>query len=262
VNPTLKRTLWWLLGIVVVVVVIGGGAILWWGTHPLGPGQGALAALQSDTAIRVTHAADGWEFVPASGVEPTTALVYYPGGHVDARSYAPYARAVAARGYLVVIPVMPLSLAVLNPNAAEKVVAAHPGVSAWGIGGHSLGGAMAATYAAKHPGTMRFLALFGSYPPAGSDLSATQIRVLTQVGTQDTVVNRENLAAGRKLLPADATYDDLEGGNHAQFGDYGPQPGDTANPAMSAAEQLRQAVGGTMTLLLRVTDSELQNARE
>ena len=248
-SPTLKRTLSWLLGVVVVAVLVGAGTFVWWGTHPLGPGQSALAALQSDSAVRVTHAADGWEFVPAVGAEPTAALVFYPGGHVDARSYAAYARRVAARGYLVVIPVMPLSLAVLAPNAAEKVVSAHPGVRRWVIGGHSLGGAMAAHFAAKHPGAMQGLVLLAAYPPNGDDLAASGIEALTEVGTLDTVVNRENLAAGRALLPASATYLDLEGGNHAQFGDYGPQPGDNPNPTMGAPEQLRQALEGTLNVL-------------
>jgi dienelactone hydrolase len=249
VNPTFRRTLRW-IGIVVLAVAIGGAAALvWWGTHPLGPTQTALDALASDSAVKVTQSADGWEFAPASGAEPTSALVYYPGGHVDARSYAPYARDLAARGYLVVVPVMPLSLAVLSPNAADKVVAAHPGVSSWVIGGHSLGGAMAGQYAAKHPGSMGGLVLFGSYVPAGNDLSGTDIVALTQVGTLDTVVNRANLEAGRALLPTSATYTDLEGGNHAQFGDYGPQPGDTPNPTMSAAEQRRNAVDGSVAVL-------------
>ena len=74
-------------------------------------------------------------------------------------------------------------------------------------------------------------------------------RQLTQVGTLDTVVNRGNLAAGRNLLPVGAVYLDLQGGNHAQFGDYGPQPGDNPNPTMRAAEQRRHAVDGTVAIL-------------
>jgi predicted esterase len=253
VNPTLKRVLLWLGGIVLAAAIVAVAAMVWWGTHPLGPTQAALDALASDSAVTVTKAADGWEFVPAAGTEPSAALVYYPGGHVDARSYAPYARDVAARGYLVVIPVMPLSLAVLSPNAADKVVAAHPGVSRWAIGGHSLGGAMAGQYIAKHPGTMGGLILLASYVPSGNDLTASGVRALTQVGTLDTVVNRANLEAGLKLLPATAVYNELAGGNHAQFGDYGPQPGDDPNPTMSAAEQRRLAVEGTAALLREVS---------
>ena len=181
-NPTLKRTLLWLGGIVLAAAIFAVAAVVWWGTHPLGPSEAALAALTSDASVKVTQADDGWEFAPAAGTEPTAAVVYYPGGHVDARSYAPYARDIAAQGYLVVIPVMPLSLAVLSPDAADKVVAAHPGVSRWVIGGHSLGGAMAGQYVGKHPGAMDGLVLLGAYVPEGNDLSRAGIQALTQVG--------------------------------------------------------------------------------
>lgn len=247
-RPALRRVVSWTVAIVLVAAVAGVAGTLWWGTHPLGPTPSAVAALQGDSAVRVSRVADSWEFAPTSGA-PSAALIFYPGGHVDARSYAPYARDVASHGYLVVIPVMPLSLAVLSPNAAEKVVAAHPEISRWVIGGHSLGGAMAAQYAAKHPGAMRGLVLLAAYTPAGADLSANSISVLSQVGTLDTVISRASLAAGRDLLPANAVYVDLQGGNHAQFGDYGPQPGDDPNPTMPAAEQRRRAVEGTLAVL-------------
>ena len=194
-NPRLRRALVWLLGAVLVAALFAVAAGVWWGTHPLGPTQSALAALVSDSSVRVTHAADGWEFAPPSG-EPSSALVFYPGGHVDARSYAPYARAVAARGYLVVIAEMPLSLAVLAPDSATAVVSAHPKVPHWTIGGHSLGGAMAASYAAKNATSTRGLVLLAAYPPAGSELRFNGIVALTQVGTLDTVINRANLRAG------------------------------------------------------------------
>ncbi len=252
-KPTVKRVLLWIGVVALVALALAVIAVVWWGTHPLGPSQAALDALVSDSSVKVTQSADGWEFVPAGGAEPSAALIYYPGGHVDARSYAPYARDLATRGYLVVVPVMPLSLAVLSPNAADKVVAAHPNVSSWVIGGHSLGGAMAGQYVAKHPGTMGGIVLHGSYVPEGNDLSQTGIAALTQVGTLDTVVTRDALAAGKALLPASAVYEDLEGGNHAQFGDYGPQPGDTPNPPMSAAEQRRLAVEGSVAILRKAT---------
>ena len=234
-----------------LVLAAGSAAFVWWGSTPLGPGRTAIAAMKSDSSVRVTRADDGWEFAPVGG-EPTAGLVFYPGGHVDARSYAPYARDIAARGFLVVVPVMPLSLAVLSPAAADDAVAAHPGISRWVIGGHSLGGAMAAQYASAHP-SMKGLVLLASYPPSGADLSRTAVMALTEAGTLDTVLNRANLAAGRQLLPPSAVYVDLEGGNHAQFGDYGPQPGDGASPTMSAADQRLRAVNGTVAVLKGVS---------
>ena len=82
--------------------------------------------------------------------EPTTGLIFYPGGKVDARAYAPAAHAIAAQGYLVVITPMPLNLAVFGVDRAADVVKAFPSIKHWAIGGHSLGGSMAASFASKH----------------------------------------------------------------------------------------------------------------
>ncbi len=51
--------------------------------------------------------------------------------------------------------------------------------------------------------------------------------------------------ASRTLLPADTTWVVIEGGNHAQFGDYGIQPGDNV-ATISAAEQQTQIVDATV----------------
>jgi pimeloyl-ACP methyl ester carboxylesterase len=147
---------------------------------------------------------------------------------------------------------MPLSLAVLSPDSATSVISAHSKIRRWAVGGHSLGGVMAATYAAKHAATIRGLVLLAAYPAAGTDLRLNGLVALTQVGTMDTVINRANLNAGLKELPSNATFEQLVGGNHAQFGDYGLQPGDNPHPTMPAGEQLRRAAEGTSLVLAKV----------
>jgi pimeloyl-ACP methyl ester carboxylesterase len=57
-------------------------------------------------------------------------------------------QACAERGILCVLLRMPGNLAVLDENAADGVAADYPEIDRWYIGGHSLGGAMAARYAA------------------------------------------------------------------------------------------------------------------
>jgi dienelactone hydrolase len=207
-------------------------------------------APESGNGVTVTRGADGWEFTP-QGVEPTAGLVFYPGGHVDARSYAPYAREVAKRGYLVVVPVMPLSLAVLAPNVAHRVLVAHPGIRRWALGGHSLGGVMAAQYAGKNLDRVQGLVLLASYAARGTDLTGSRLAVASLLGTQDMVINRQAWQAGKALLPTATAYVTLDGGNHGQFGDYEVQPGDTPDPRMSAAEQRRIATDATVTVLRR-----------
>jgi len=127
--------------ILLVVLLLAFAGFTAWAYTPLGPLPEAVAALQPDAAVQVTTSP--WlTFTPASS-QPTTGFIFYPGGRVDARSYAPVARAIAERGYLVVITPVPFNLAVFKPAAADAVIAAHPEIQRWAIGGHSLGGAMA-----------------------------------------------------------------------------------------------------------------------
>ena len=239
-----RRWLWLIPGLLLLAVA----AFVAWGLTPLGPSAEARAALGSDSRVRVNPTSDGYEFTPASG-EPTTGVIFYPGGHVDARSYALWASDVAAKGYLVVIPVMPLSLAVLSPSAANDVIAAHPRITRWIIGGHSLGGSMAAQYANAHRDRITGLVLLASYPPGSVDLSDSTMPVVSALGTQDTVINRKNWNASRALLPAATSFVSIRGGNHAQFGSYGPQPGDTVRPVATPELQRAAAVDATLLVL-------------
>ena len=165
---------------------------------------------------------------------------------MDYRSYAAPLRAIAAQGYTVVLARMPLSLAVLRINAADAILPSFPQVSTWALGGHSLGGAMAARYVYTHPGAARGLILWASFPAETDNLSEFPLEVLSVYGSEDSVL--EGIEAARSLLPKEAAFTRIAGGNHAQFGDYGAQPGD--NPAqISPAEQQRQIVETTLAFL-------------
>ena len=102
---------------------------------------------------------------------------------MDFRSYAPAARAIASAGYLVVMVPMPLNLAVLAPDRALEVQKAFPTVRQWVIGGHSLGGAMAARFAYKHPERVQGLVLWAAYPPGSDNLSNSTIAAVSISGT-------------------------------------------------------------------------------
>ena len=108
----------------------------------------------------------------------------------------------------------------------------------WYIGGHSLGGAMAASYAANHSEQLTGVILFAAYPTKMLDASLTEISIY---GSEDGVLNMQNVGAGKAYAP-DAFYEYvIEGGNHAQFGNYGKQKGD-GEAAISAQEQQRRTV--------------------
>jgi hypothetical protein len=206
----------------------------------------AASSLTSDA--EVTVALEPWLVFSPAKESPTTGLIFYPGGKVDPQAYAPSLRRIAEQGFLAVIVPMPLNLAVLAPDRAGSVMAAFPEVQHWAVGGHSLGGAMAADFAGKQPQLVQGLVLWAAYPAGSTDLSTSDLSVVAIFGTRDGLVSEEDLEIARQLLPPATRWVAVEGGNHAQFGLYGPQAGD--NPAeLEWQAQQDQVVGATLELL-------------
>jgi pimeloyl-ACP methyl ester carboxylesterase len=230
----------------VLVALIGGFVI--WATNPPDPEPAALAALESDDRVEVV-AGNGYTFLPTGGSD--TGFILYPGGRIDPASYAVPARRIAEAGYLVVIPELTLNLAVLDIEAADDVIASHPDIDAWVVGGHSLGGSMAARYVSDHRQTISGLVLWAAYPDSGTDLSTSDVGATSVFGTRDGLTSLEEIEDSRSRLPTATEFVPINGGNHAQFGNYGPQSGD--NPAtISAEDQQSQSVAATLRLLRAV----------
>ena len=243
----LKRW-WWLLPVVLILAL--AGFVVWAGTAAA-PMPEALASLRSDTHVEVDQ--DPWLVFRPVGEEPEVGLVLYPGARVDPRAYAPAARALAEDGYLVVIVPMPLNLAFFAPDRAAEVMAVFPEIERWAVGGHSLGGAMSSRFAHQNPESVHGLVLWAAYPASTDDLSASSLAVTSIYGTLDGLATEEKIEASRPLLPPDTDWAAIEGGNHAQFGWYGPQSGD--NPAtISRSEQQEQVVTATLALLSELAD--------
>ena len=246
----MKKGLKITLLVLAVALLVGVIVFIAWGMTPLGPTDQALAAMEPGENVSVWDNGNFVVFTPITN-KPITALIIYPGGHVDYRSYAPIARQIASRGYLVSIVRMPLSLPVFGVNKADEVIAAFPGIRYWVIGGHSLGGSMAASYAGSHPYKVQGLFLWASYPPESDNLSATDLKGLSTYGSEDLVLNRDNVNSTLVLLPPGTIRQVIQGGNHSQFGDYGPQPGDGI-ATISAEDQQAQATNLTVRLIRAV----------
>ncbi len=237
---------WLGIGLLAVVILAALGFTVWAYT-PLRPAPEALAALQSDANVQVSQGP--WITFQPVGQQPVNGFIFYPGGRVDPRSYAVTARALAEQGNLVVIVPMPFNLAFFGNERARQVQAAFPQIQHWAIGGHSLGGVAAAMYAHRHPQSLDGLALWAAYPTAGDSLANSALPVLSVYGTED--MGRAQIEASQPLLPPSTRWVIIEGGNHAQFGDYGPQPGD--NPAtISRAVQQEQTVQVTGDFLKKM----------
>jgi dienelactone hydrolase len=239
----LKRRWWRFVGLFVLLAV--GGFVTWASIAPT-PMPQAIAALESDRTVQVER--EGWLVFRPAGQMPETGLIFYPGGRVDPRSYAPLAREIAGQGYLVVVVPMPLHLAVLGSQRADAVIQRYDQVQRWAIGGHSLGGAMAAQFAADHPERIAGLVLWAAYPAASNDLSSSSLRVTSIYGTVDGVATADEIDASRALLPETTEWVPIEGGNHAQFGWYGSQRGDN-EAQIGRQQQQAQIVDATCALL-------------
>jgi len=245
-----RKRFWIYLGFITFLGIVVAGYLYWTtNNHPAMPE--ALESLVSDSEVQVQ--VDSWLVFTPVGRMPSTGLIFYPGGLVEPSAYAPAGQAIARAGYLVVIPVMPLNLAVFGVNRAADIMAAYPEISNWVIGGHSLGGSMAANYADQNPDDISGLILWASFLADSNDLSDQDIKVASIYGTLDGLATPEEILASRTRLPENTFWVPIEGGNHAQFGWYGPQDGD--HPAtIDRVDQQSQVVAGSLALLAQVEE--------
>lgn len=228
-----KRTKRILLILALALVLLGAVCAVYFGTYSRATPE-AAALLQGSDAVQVKAVSKGW-LLDGPGTED--ALIFYPGGKVEATAYLPLLTALAEDGVDCFLVRMPLNMAFMDLNAAAAVQADYA-YDRWYIGGHSLGGAMAAVYAAEHGEGLSGLILLAAYATKPLD---GRLAVLELHGSEDGVLNRDKLEQGRQYLPSSAFSEELAGGNHAQFGDYGPQRGD-GTATISREEQTRWAV--------------------
>ena len=216
-----------------VLILAAAGGFLWYTGDYYHAEPEALAALESDGEVTVEKTEYGWLFDGPSG---TDALIFYPGGKVEETAYAPFLHELAREGMDVLLVKMPFRLAVFSPNKAGRVMGLYE-YDSWYIGGHSVGGAMAAVYASDHA-DLAGLIMCAAYPTKQLDSSLT---VVTVYGSNDRVLNMDKVEEGRALVPPDAVEYVIDGGNHAQFGNYGIQKGD-GTASISAQEQQDETV--------------------
>lgn len=223
--------------VLVIVLFAAGTGFVFWASDAAPASEIAIQAMESDSQVYVSPE-NGWViFFPTENPRPETGFVFYPGGRVDYRAYAPLLKLIALRGYFVVLLPVPLNLAFFDINASSRVIAKYPEIQQWAVGGHSLGGVAASSYAASHP-DVGGVVFFASYP-ANDSLIAMEMPVLSIYGTSDGLATVETVDASRALLPADARFVPIEGGNHSQFGSYGLQSGDN-QAAITPEEQWTQ----------------------
>jgi hypothetical protein len=243
-----KRSIWRILLFVVVALLLLSisAATIW--LIPYSAAPEAVAALRSTANVSVTQNNESISFLPHT---PThVGLIFYPGAKVDPVAYAITMHSLADAGYATFIVKMPLNIALLAENRADDVIAAHPKISIWAIGGHSLGGVAACDYAASH-GRITGLLLFAAYP-SGDMSRRTNLHVVSISGSRDGLSTPTKVDAAKQLLPPTTTYIVIQGGIHSYFGDYGQQDGD-GQPTISREQAQHQILAGSLQLLRRLT---------
>lgn len=207
-----------LLIVLAILAVLCGAAGIYLGTYYRADMDSVYAmAEESETGFAIWG--DGTRVFEPEG-EWDTALIFYPGGKVECDAYWPLLIRCAEQGVACMLVEMPGNLAVLDIDAAQRVRELYPQVEHWYLAGHSLGGSMAAAFAAEAD-WIEGLILLAAYSTEPLD-----VPVLSIYGSEDGVLNREKYEQYRSNLPAGYEEQIIQGGNHAGFGFYGPQGGD------------------------------------
>lgn len=169
------------------------------------------------------------------------AFVFYPGGKVDYLAYAPLMSDLSGKGIFCVLPHMTFNLAMFSANAAKKPRKRYKKIKKWYIGGHSLGGVAAASYAYEHQEDYTGMIFLASYTTAS--FKDSKLTALSVYGSQDKVLNKKSYTKNKKNFPPHTREEIIKGGCHGGFGSYGHQKGD-GEPSISAKRQ--QAITATI----------------
>lgn len=231
-----RRTKNILLFVLGVLMILTGGAFAYI-SDSYAPTTEAVSAMSSNQLVEVVRQKNYQAFLPRKE-DGKNGLIFYQGGKVESQAYAPLMQELAEKRFPSYLVDMPFNLAVLDINAADEIISEESDVENWYLAGHSLGGAMASSYAEKNADQLAGLILLASY--SAVDLTESDLPTLLIYGTADEVMNKETYEENRSFVPNMEELV-LDGGNHAQFGDYGEQAGDGI-ATMSASEQLKQTV--------------------
>ena len=231
-----------IIPVVLLILVLALAGISIWYVNDYYHAVDVDNALTSSDTVTVSSIDTGMLF---DGPGTTDALIFYPGAKVEAAAYAPLLKEIAESGIDCFLVKMPCNLAFFGMNKANDIMADYS-YEHWYLAGHSLGGAMAASYAGKHLNDLDGLILLAAYSTC--DLTEADFPVISIYGSNDGVLNMEKVAASRGLMPSDYSEHVIEGGNHAGFGSYGAQKGDH-DATISQNEQWRETVSALSTLL-------------
>ncbi|MBD8500966.1 alpha/beta hydrolase [Paenibacillus arenosi] len=210
----IKVSVYSILGILIVGIIIFIG----WSQFTYKPTEEALSLVE--------HNKDDGNLVFGQK-ESTTGIIFYQGAKVEVESYSYLGKELKNNGYFVVMPKLPLNLAVLGTNAADSIIEKYPDIQKWYVVGHSLGGSMISRYAFQNEQKVDGIIFLASYP--ADDFSTKSIPMLSIYGEVDGLATVEEIKSRENVMSKNTTMHMIKGGNHANFGMYGKQKGDNAS---------------------------------
>jgi hypothetical protein len=234
-----------------------------------GPFGASLVTLR--VAARVTEIVrvdvvypSGDDLAPAVRGAPAVALIQ--GGLVAPERYRWLAVHLASLGIAVALPEATLDLAVAEPaNGALALDALREASAPWGllpglaldggpsaVGGHSLGGVVAAQHWAADP-AVDGLFLLASYPAPGDPVEAAQAGrpVLALVGTADAVSEPVEIAEEMARFDGPVWLGEIAEMNHFAWTDE-PRPGEIGRdgPVRGDLDEQRRSAQHALDLYL------------
>lgn len=218
----------WILRILVatgVLLLLLAGGFLIWALDYYQADETAKAILETDFTLKQEEN----DTILYPEEETNIGIIFYPGAKVEAIAYLPILEQLKEKGYLCVLVEMPLNMAIFDQNAADGVYDLCPEIDTWYMAGHSMGGAMAGAYAGSHQEEIEGLILMGAY--LYGDFPAEKTLIVYGSYNSDL----EKKFSGKEKIV------EIEGGNHAMFGNYGKQKGDP-DGTISAEEQQKRTV--------------------
>lgn len=241
-QKSLHKKIWIAAGTIFLILAILVGVFFWYVSDYYRAEDVALEVLAQDNSVT---AQDNLTILSPS--YPTdTAIIFYPGAKVEAEAYLPLLDQIRQTGVTCILVHMPFHMAIFDADAAEDVISEFSDIEHWYISGHSMGGAMASKFATDHPDQVDGLILMGAYIYGDyPDENTLTIYGSLNQSVEDHIDYTENIV-------------EIEGGNHAQFGNYGIQKGDPPGE-ISAKEQQTQTVAA---IELFINQQKVQNSQE
>jgi Alpha/beta hydrolase family len=235
-----------LILIIILAILIGGLAYFAYYVSDISHADDtALALLSSNGSYTVTDTSNYITFIPTSN-KSSTGIIFYPGAKIQPEAYSVIASKLATNGYTTIIVKMPFNLAIFGENKADNVIAEHKEITKWVMAGHSLGGVFASDYAVNHQDKINGVIYLAAYP--NTNASNATFKALSIRGSLDGLATSKEISDNLNKFPVNTTFITIDGGNHANFGDYGIQAGDN-NSTITREEQQNLTVGYILEFL-------------